>query len=50
MNTGFWWANLKAREQLDAINSDGRVILKWILNEQDGEDVRYVHLAQDRDK
>jgi hypothetical protein len=28
--TGFWWGNLREREQLEVPGVDGRKILKWI--------------------
>jgi hypothetical protein len=28
----------------------GRIILKWIIEKQDGGDVDWIHLAQERDQ
>jgi hypothetical protein len=28
--TGFWWGNLRKREQFEDPGVDGRIILKWI--------------------
>jgi hypothetical protein len=28
---GFWWGNLRKRDNLEDINKDGRVRLRWIL-------------------
>jgi hypothetical protein len=36
MNTRFWWGNLTERGHLEALGVDGRIILTWILNIQDG--------------
>ena len=32
MNTGFWWGNLRERDQLDELGVDGKIILRWILS------------------
>jgi len=31
--THFWWGNLKERDHLEYQGVDGRMILKWVLNE-----------------
>jgi hypothetical protein len=28
---GFWWGNLKERNQLEDLGVDGNIILKWVL-------------------
>jgi len=33
--TGFWWANLKERDDLRDPGIDGRVILRWIFRKWD---------------
>ena len=33
--TGFWWGNLKERDQLEDPGIDGRVILRWIFRKWD---------------
>jgi hypothetical protein len=35
VHTGFWWGNLKVRDHLEVLGTDGRIILSWILNKQD---------------
>ena len=32
--TRFWWANLNDRDLLEDLDIDGRVILKWNLNDK----------------
>jgi hypothetical protein len=34
---GFWWGDLRERDQLENIGTNGRIILKWISNNWDGE-------------
>ena len=46
MNRRFWWGNLKERCDLDDLGVDGKIILKWVLNNGDGVD--RINLAQDR--
>jgi hypothetical protein len=29
--TGFWWGNLRKRDQMEDPGIDGRIILKWIF-------------------
>jgi len=36
MCTGFWWGNLKERDQLEDLTVDGRMMLNWILKKYDG--------------
>jgi hypothetical protein len=35
VHTGFWWGNLRERVHLENASVDGRIILRWILIEQD---------------
>ena len=35
VNTVFWWVNLKERNHLEDPGTDGRIILKWIINKWD---------------
>ena len=42
--TGFWWGNLRERDQ----GVDGRIILRWIF--RIWGDMDWIELAQDRDK
>ena len=36
MHTDFWLGNLKERDHLENLGTDGRIILKWILKKYDG--------------
>jgi len=33
--TGFWWGNLRERDQLGDLGVDGRIILKYIFKKWD---------------
>ena len=37
MYTGFWWGNLRERDNLEDLSVGWRIILKWIFNKCDGE-------------
>ena len=47
MLTRFRLEDLIARDPLEVLGVDGRIILKWIFNKTDGE---WIDLAPDRDK
>jgi hypothetical protein len=46
INVEFWWGNTKRKNNLEELDTDGR-ILKRILKKQDRY-VNYVYLAQER--
>jgi hypothetical protein len=41
--TGFWWGNVRERDQLEDLGVDGRIILRWIYR-------KWTDLTQDRDR
>jgi len=47
--TGFWWGNLRERDQLEGPSVDRRIILRWIFRKWD-VDLDWTDLAQDRDR
>jgi hypothetical protein len=49
MCTGFWWGNLKARDQLVNTGAEVKIILKWVLKIR-WEAVEWINLAWDRDR
>jgi hypothetical protein len=36
VHTGFWWENLRERDNLENRGIDGRIILRWIFRKWDG--------------
>ena len=47
--TGFWWGNLRERDQLGDPGVDGRIILRWIFRKW-GVGVWTIDVAEDRDR
>jgi len=45
VHTEFWWGNLRKRDLLEDLRVDGRVILKRIFKEQDGDDEDWINMA-----
>jgi hypothetical protein len=46
---GYWWGNLRERDNLGYLSVDGRIILRWIFRKWDGVK-DWTELAQDRDR
>ena len=47
VHTGFWWRNLNYGGDLENLDLDGRIILKWVFRKQYGG-LDCIDLAQDR--
>jgi hypothetical protein len=39
--TGFWWGNLKVRDNLGEPGVDGRIILRWVFRKWDVGQISY---------
>jgi len=37
VHMGFWWGDLRDRDQQENLGIDGRIMLKWISSQCDGE-------------
>jgi len=48
--TGFWWGNLKERDDLGDLGVDGRNNIKMDIQEVGCGGVDWIELAQDRDR
>jgi hypothetical protein len=35
IHTGFWWGDLRDRDQLEDLGVDAKIILKWIFKKWD---------------
>ena len=49
MYTGFWWGNLRERDNLEDSGIDERIILRWIFRKMDVGVMEWVDLVRDRD-
>jgi hypothetical protein len=46
---GFCWGNPREKDHLEDAGMDGRIILKWIFRNWNG-DMDWIDLAEDRDR
>jgi hypothetical protein len=47
---GFWWGNLRERDNLGNPGVDGRIILRWIFRKWDVGGMDWIELDQNRDR
>jgi hypothetical protein len=43
--TGFWWGNLRERNQMEKPGTDWRIILRWIFGKWDVEGMDWIEVA-----
>jgi hypothetical protein len=48
--TGFWWENLRERDQREDPGIDGKIILGWIFRNLGCGGMDWIGLAQDRER
>jgi len=48
--TGFWWGNLREGDNYENPGIDGRIILRWIYRNWDVGVMKWMELAQHRDR
>jgi hypothetical protein len=49
MHLGFWWGNLRERDQSEDLGIGGRIVLKWIFKALVWGDMDRIYVAQDKD-
>jgi len=46
VDTGFWWGDMRARNNLEGLGVDRRIILNWIFNNYIWErEIEWIYLA-----
>jgi hypothetical protein len=48
--TGFWWENLRERDNLEDPRFDGRIILRWINQEMGYRGMDSINMTHDRNR
>jgi len=48
--TGFRSRDLRERDYLEDLGTDGRIVLKWIFKNSNGKGMDWSDLPQDRDR
>jgi hypothetical protein len=47
---GFWWGNLRKRDNLEDPGLEGRIILRWVFRKWPMGAIELIDLSQDRDR